>query len=102
MADHPIHLVRRFHDRVDAGEFRAIGESAAWKYRTDLSEVDPYERLAQLYATKARLIDKLALYNALIARAIGEQTISDEEALAVLVGWATIEGKRWLHREVDR
>lgn len=96
MADHPIHLVRRFLEKVENGHYREIGLRAADKYRHELSDVDPYDRLAQVYATKVRLGDKLALINALVARAIGSTSdLSDDEAMSILVGWATIEGKRW-------
>jgi hypothetical protein len=96
---HPIFLVRRYMEKVESGHYRDIGKQAADAYRTRLTQVDPYERLGQLVATKVRLADKVTLINSLVGWATGlDGQLSDEGALSILVGWATAEGTRWVDR----
>ena len=91
---HPIHLVRRYQQKVDTGHYKTIGKTAAAKYRDVLTNVDPYKRMGQIYATKARLADKLALISAIISTAIDVNDLTDDDALAILIGWAAAERKR--------
>lgn len=97
---HPIHLVRRYENRVKSGHYRAIGEEAARHYKEDLPEVDPYDRLGQVYATKVRLSDKLALIKEIVGQATGVADISDDDALSILVGWAAAERRHFPMIEV--
>jgi molybdopterin converting factor small subunit len=93
---HPFTLIRRFQERVDSGHYRRIGQVAADKYREELTMVDPYERLAQVYSTKARLSDKLALIGQIVASAVGaDDTLSDDDVLSVLAAWAVVDRGRY-------
>jgi hypothetical protein len=95
---HPIHLVRRFENRVASGHYREHGDRAAEHYRAR-PNVDPYERIGQLTSTKKKLSDKLALIRDIVGRAVGVLDLSDDDALSVLVGWAAVEYLK--HDQVD-
>jgi hypothetical protein len=100
---HPIHLVRRFENRVASGHYRGEGEKAANHYRAR-TEIDPYERIGQLTSTKKKLSDKLALVRDIVGRAVGCVDISDDDALSILVGWAAENYHRYpdlFREEVD-
>lgn len=95
---HPVTLIRHYENDVQNGKYHTIGraEGGKWIERGPNFSSD-YEytqalikRIAELTATKARLIDKIALYKTIIARGIGEDdgTISDDDALMILSGWA--------------
>lgn len=94
---HPFTLIQSFQAEVASGRYKRAGQVAAEKYRNVLTNVDPYERLAQVYATKVRLTDKLALVNALVSRAVGASniTLSDDDVLTVLAAWAALEQRRY-------
>lgn len=91
---HPIHLVRRFENRVASGHYREHGEEAARHYR-QRTHIDPYDRIGQLTATKKKLSDKLALVRDIVSRAVGVPDLSDDDALSILVGWAAENYRRY-------
>ncbi len=96
---HPLYLVKRHQQKVESGHYKAIAKEVEDTYRNaDWAEhIDPYERLGQVYATKARLSDRLGLIQALVARATGvADNLSDDDAMAILVGWAAM-GYRKFH-----
>jgi len=92
---HPINLVHRYENRVKSGHYRAIGAEAARHYKEDLPEVDPYDRLGQVYATKVRLSVKLALIRDIVGQAVGVSDLSDIDAISVLVGWAAASRRQF-------
>jgi hypothetical protein len=91
---HPIHLVRRFENRVASGHYRAEGQKAAEHYRKR-PNIDPYQRIGELTGTKKKLSDKLALVRDIVGRAVGIMEISDDDALSILVGWAAESYRRY-------
>jgi hypothetical protein len=93
---HPITLIRRHNEAVESGHYKRIGKEAADKWRTQLHEVDPYDRIAQLVATKVRLADKLAMIRDIVGRAVGApDNISDDDALAILAAWSSVEFRKY-------
>lgn len=90
---HPIHLVRRFENRVASGHYRAEGRKAADHYRKR-PEIDPYQRIGELTGTKKKLSDKLALIRDIVGRGVGVLDLSDDDALSILVGWAAENYRR--------
>jgi hypothetical protein len=97
---HPVHLIKRYARDVEEGKYASI--------RRALEERDPFATAvgkplnpevvarhlhlqnAALIATKARLIDKINLIREMVASGtyLDEETLSDDDFLLVLAGWA--------------
>lgn len=94
---HPVTLIRQYDNDVQNGKYSQIGRKEAGKWEARKADMNSYDYakamvscIGHLWATKARLIDKIALYKTIIARGAGydEGSISDDDALMILAGWA--------------
>jgi len=92
---HPINKVRKFlNEQYNTDKYSSVGRAAGEKYRTELQDVDPYERIEQLIARSARLQDKLNLAKELVAMSIGfRDTLSDDDLFTILAARVVAEGK---------
>ena len=95
---HPLFLIKRHYNDVNAGKYAQVGREAEAHWNElgeDYEDIGRFaavctERIGQLCASKARLVDKVALYKDIIATGIGfeDGSLSDDDAVMILAGWA--------------
>lgn len=103
---HPLFLIKRHYEDVNDGKYAQVGRDAEahWNDLADTYEdVGRFaaictERIGQLCASKARLVDKVALYKNIIATGVGfeDGALSDDDAVMLLAGWAGEMRKRFV------
>lgn len=95
---HPIHLIKRYYADVEGGKYARIREELEGRDPFHEGETDPnhvIEHLvrqnAQVIASRARIIDKLNLIREIVASGMAMdkgETLSDDDYVMVLAGWA--------------
>jgi hypothetical protein len=90
MARHPVYLIKSYYNDVAEGKYSALRD----QIEDEALAAEPEHnarRVAHLTASRARIIDKVNLIRDIVASGLGAdkgETLSDDDFLMVIAGWA--------------